>query len=240
MLKRLVNATIRFLLFFFVKIDKSELNRIPSHGPLLLVANHINFLDAPALITHLEPRPLAAFVKKETWDNPFLGFLFNVWGGIPIDRGTADFAAFKAAKDAIKDGKIFAVTPEGTRSESGLLQRGKSGIAILADKCKAPILPIAFYGQEEFKTNIKKLKRTKMTVKVGYPFMVYLNGDIIDKETMQEMADAIMLEIAELMPEKYYGVYRDITVDKEKYIKYLDRASWEHVPETFREQFSQA
>jgi len=177
MKKQLVNFSIKILLLFLLKIDTSELDQIPIHGPLLIVANHINFLDAPALITHLQPRPLTAFVKKETWNNPLMAFLFNVWDGIPIDRSTADFVAFKAAKEAIKQGKILAVTPEGTRSENGRLQRGKPGIAILAAKCDAPILPIAYYGHEEFKANFNKLKRTKMTIKVGRPFKLDLNGD---------------------------------------------------------------
>ncbi len=60
---------------------------VPAQGPLMLVANHVNFLDAPVMYTHLQPRPLTAFVKAETWDNPVMGLLFNIWGGIPIRRG---------------------------------------------------------------------------------------------------------------------------------------------------------
>jgi 1-acyl-sn-glycerol-3-phosphate acyltransferase len=239
MLAWLVNTVIRFLLHILLKIDSSELAKVPEKGPLMAVANHVNFLDAPVLITHLQPRPITGLVKKESWDNPLLAFLFNVWGGIPIDRSIADFTAFKEAKKVLNEGKILAVAPEGTRSNDGCLIRGKPGITILASKIDAPILPIAYFGHEEFRGNIRKLKRTRMTIKVGKPFKIVLQGDQKNKDVMQAVTDAIMLEIADLLPEKYHGVYADITLDREKYIRYLDGSFREHVPETLREQFTQ-
>jgi 1-acyl-sn-glycerol-3-phosphate acyltransferase len=101
-------------------------------------------------------------------------------------------------------------------------------------------LPIAYYGHEEFRANIRKLKRTRMTIKVGKPFMIKLDGDRKDKAVIQAVTDVIMLEIADLLPEKYHGVYADIAVDREKYIHYLDGSSGQHVPEALREQFTQA
>jgi len=109
MKKWLVNHIIKFLLGLFLKIDDQELEQVPQQGPLVVVANHVNFLDAPVLITHLHPRPTTGLVKKETWDKPLMAFLFNVWGGIPIDRDAADFAAFRKAKEALNDGMILAV-----------------------------------------------------------------------------------------------------------------------------------
>ena len=240
MLAWLVNTVIRFILHILLKIDSSELVSVPEKGPLLAVANHINFLDAPVLITHLQPRPITGLVKKESWDNPVMAFLFNVWGGIPIDRAIADFAAFREAKKALSEGKILAVAPEGTRSNNGYLMQGKPGITILASQIDAPILPIAYYGHEDFRANIRKLKRTRMTIKVGKPFKINLHGGQKNKEVMQAATDAIMLEIADLLPEKYRGVYAGITIDREKYIQYLDGSFWEHVPEAFGEQFTQA
>jgi len=101
MLKWLVNLIIRMIARILLKIDAKELQKVPMQGPLLAVANHVNFLDAPVVIAFLHPRPTTGLVKKESWDNPLHAFLFNIWGGIPIDREIADFAAFRAAKAAI-------------------------------------------------------------------------------------------------------------------------------------------
>jgi len=225
MLKWLVNNIVKFLTHIILKIDDQELEKVPDEGPLLAAANHVNFLDAPVIISHLHPRPTTGLVKKESWDNLLHAFLFNVWGGIPIDRDIADFTAFREAKKALKDGKILAVAPEGTRTEDGRMIRAKPGIGILATQCDCPILPMAYYGHENFSENLKRLKRTPMKIKVGDPFRINLEGHSKNKETMQALADAIMIEIAKLLPEKYRGVYAEDQFDQgefDSFIEYLD------------------
>jgi len=222
MKKWIVNHFIKLILRFILKIDSSELEKIPLKGPLLIVANHVNFLDAPVLISYLHPRPTTGLVKKETWDNPFLAFLFNVWDGIPIDRDIADFTAFRKAKEALSAGMILAVAPEGTRTEDGQLIRGKPGIAMLAARCDVPILPLAYYGHENYKKNIKRLKRTAMTIRVGECFKTSLNGHPKNKVTLQEVTDAIMMEVAQLLPKAYWGEYAHFEYIKSGFIKYLD------------------
>lgn len=131
----LVNTIIRVILHILLKIDASELKKVPNNGPLILAVNHVNFIEIPVLITQLLPRPITGLVKRETWDHPAKAFLFNLWEGIPIDRGMADFNAFKAAKAALLEKhQILAIAPEGTRSEDGRLIQGKPGITILDRK----------------------------------------------------------------------------------------------------------
>ena len=221
MLRWFVNSVIKLIAHTILKIDGKAIKKIPMEGPLLAVANHVNFLDAPVVIALLHPRPTTGLVKKESWDNALHAFLFNVWGGIPIDRDIADFNAFKAAKEALREGKILAVAPEGTRSRNGRMIRGKPGIAILARQCDVPILPLAYYGHEDFYDNIKKLKRTPMHIRVGEPFKINWEGKERDKETLQVVTDAIMLEVADLMPEGYHGDYAEIKVDRAEYIQPL-------------------
>lgn len=221
-LKWLVSWIIKQITHILLKIDRAELNKIQAKGPLLVVANHLNFLDAPVMITHLQPRPITGLVKKETWDTPLMAFLFNIWEGIPINREIADFTAFQKAKAALKEGKILAVTPEGTRSEDGRLIRGKPGIAMLALQTEAPIVAAAYYGHEDFKKNIRRLKRTPMIIRVGEPFRISLKGQPKNKETMQDIADAIMLEIARLLPQKYHGFYDQFELTHDNLIEYLE------------------
>ncbi|HAL73524.1 MAG TPA: hypothetical protein DCM45_00350 [Clostridiales bacterium] len=110
----LVHWVIRFLLFCLCKIDRQELKAVPKTGPMIVAGNHINFLDAPIGATYLYPRPIAALVKKETFDNPLFRFLFKTWGSIPVQRGTADFHALGQAVLALEKGRFFVIAPEGT------------------------------------------------------------------------------------------------------------------------------
>ena len=222
MLRGIVNTIVKGIAHLLLKIDASELKSVPMEGPLLVVANHVNFLDAPVVIALLHPRDTTGLVKKETWDNALQAFLFNVWGGIPIDRDIADFSAFRKAKEALQEGKILAVAPEGTRTENGRMIRGKPGVAILAKQCDVPILPVAYYGHENFKENIKHLKRSPMHIRVGEPFKINWEGKSRDKESLQAVTDAVMLEVADLLPEVYHGVYAEISMKRADYIRPLN------------------
>jgi len=222
MMKALLNNFVKFIVNILLKIDDAELEKVPQVGPLISVANHVNFLDVPVIISHLHPRPTTGLVKQENWEHPFFRFLFNVWDGIPIDRDIMDFKAFKEAKKALDKNKILAVSPEGTRTEDGQLIRAKPGIALLASQVDVPILPMAYWGHENFSENLKRLKRTTMKIRVGKRFRINFGDNRKSKELMQDVADAIMLEIAKLLPEKYHGVYSDISVDSDNLITYLD------------------
>lgn len=222
MLKFLVNHLVKFISHIILKIEAPNLGEIPPKGPLLGTANHINFLDVPIILSHLYPRPTTVLAKKETWNNPILSFLFNIWDGIPIDREIADFAAFKKSKQALREGKILAFSPEGTRTGDGGLIRAKPGVAMLAIQCDVPIQPVAYFGHEHFWQDIKRLKRSKMTIKVGKRFRINLNGQNKNKETYQDVADAIMIEIAKLMPEEYHGYYTNKSNSGSEFITYLE------------------
>ena len=87
---RVVNTTIKGLTRAICRVDDSQLVHVPERGPLIIVANHVNFLEVPLLFTHLQPRPVTGFAKAETWDNPAMALLFNLWGAIPLERGEAD------------------------------------------------------------------------------------------------------------------------------------------------------
>ena len=213
----LINPPIKAILSTFLKVDSSEVAGIPMEGPLIIATNHINSLDAPVGFSHLHPRPLTAFVKVETWDNLFMKFLFTAWDGIPIKRGEVDFTAFRLAEEALKQKKIVIVAPEGTRSKHGRLNQGYPGIALLANRSGAPVLPVVFYGNENIK-QLRLFRRTKMAIKVGTPFNIQLNGRALDRDSRKQITDEIMYEIARILPEENRGVYSDMTLTKKEFL----------------------
>lgn len=214
----IINPPIKAILSTFLDIDDREVVRVPMQGPLIIACNHINSLDAPVGFSHLHPRPLTAFVKVETWDNLFMKFLFTAWEGIPIKRGEVDFEAFRAAEEALKNRKIVLVAPEGTRSYHGRLNKGYPGIALLAIRSGAPILPVVFYGNEDFKSKFRLARRVNMTIKVGDPFTIDTHGKTLTRDVRDQLTNEIMYEIARVLPEKNRGIYHEINNSKQEFL----------------------
>ncbi|RLC64322.1 MAG: 1-acyl-sn-glycerol-3-phosphate acyltransferase, partial [Chloroflexi bacterium] len=192
---RVVTSAIKGLTHLLCRVDGAHLVRVPERGPLIIVANHINFLDAPLIYTHLQPRPVTGFAKVENWSNPILRPLFELWGAIPLDRGEADTAAFRRALEALEAGYIVAMAPEGTRSGDGRLQRGHPGVVLLALRSGAPLLPVVYYGGEHFWRNLTRLRRTDFHIVVGQPFSLDARGVRVTRQVRQHMADEIMYQL---------------------------------------------
>lgn len=216
----LVNSAIKQVIRIICQVDDSQLSQIPDQGPLILVVNHVNFLDVPLIYTHLLPRPITGLAKTETWDNPALRPLFNMWGAIPLQRGEADMNAMRLSLEALQAKKILAIAPEGTRSETGFLQRGKPGVVTLAIKSGAPLLPVVYYGGETFSQNMMKLQRTNFNIVVGFPFYVNTGDVKVTRDIRRQITDEIMYQLAKLLPENYRGYYSDLSKATQAYLQF--------------------
>jgi 1-acyl-sn-glycerol-3-phosphate acyltransferase len=217
---RVVTSTIKILTRILCRVDDAQLARVPDRGPLILVANHVNFLEAPVMYTHLRPRPITGLAKVESWDSPGLRFLANLWGAIPLRRGEPDLVALRRALDALKAGCILIVTPEGTRSGHGRLQQGHPGVALLALRSGVPLLPVVYYGGEHFWHNLPRLRRTDFRIVVGQPFHLHAHGARATRQVRRQMADEIMYQMAALLPPAYRGVYSDLVSATETYLHF--------------------
>ena len=217
---RVVNPIIKGLTHLLCRIDDAQLAQVPGRGPLILVANHINFVEIPILYTHLQPRPVTGFAKAETWNNPAWSRLFNLWGGIPLKRGKIDVSAFRRALEILEQGYILAVAPEGTRNNDGRMRRGHPGVVTLALHSGAPLLPMVYYGGESLKHNLSRLRRTDFHIAVGNPFYLDPGGARVTRKLRQQMTDEIMYQVAALLPPAYRGHYSDISAASEVYLRF--------------------
>jgi len=218
---RLVNGTIRRLVRMVCRVDDGQVVRIPTQGPLIIVANHINFIEPLVVYTHLLPRPMAFFAKIESWDNKLIGWLFDRWGGIPLKRGSADVGAVRLGLAALENGTILAVAPEGTRSGDGILREGHPGVVTMALHSGAPLIPMACYRHEDFWDNLTHLRRTDFRIAVGHPFTLQTN-DPVTREVRRQMIDEIMYQIAALLPPSYRGVYANLSEATETYLRFSE------------------
>jgi 1-acyl-sn-glycerol-3-phosphate acyltransferase len=116
---------------------------LPSHGPAIVAANHIGWLDGPLLGIVL-PRPVHALTKLDMFTGRTGAFLQRT-GQIPVDRFHPDPHAVKTALRVLRDGDVVGVFPEGTRGD-GELRRIHRGAAYFALASGAPVVPVVFLG----------------------------------------------------------------------------------------------
>jgi len=220
LLERIANLIIRAITSLICRIDADQLEKVPHQGPLILVTNHINFLEAPIIYTRLTPRRVTAFGKVETWNSLFFSWIFNLWGLIPIKRGEPDRKALRAGLAALKDGQILGIAPEGTRSNDGKLLKGRSGVVMMALLSGAPILPIMHYGSEKYQHNLKRFRRTDVKIIVGRSFTLDPGGKKVTHAVREQMTTDIMVQMAKLLPPDYRGEYSDLSAGTECYLHF--------------------
>jgi 1-acyl-sn-glycerol-3-phosphate acyltransferase len=201
------------------RVDDNQVERVPLQGPLILVTNHINILEIPVIYARLQPRLLHGLVLAERWKNPVVAWGLNACGTIPLERGGANLDAMRRAVEVLKKGEMLIISPEGTRSGDGQMQKAYPGLVPLALKSKAPLLPVGYHGGEGYKKNLARLRRTDFHLEIGTPFTLVGRGEEISREVRQQMVDEVMYRIAEILPPQYRGVYADLSQATEKYIQ---------------------
>jgi len=215
---RVITPIVRFVLGSICRVDARDMAKLPARGPLIIVTNHINFLEVPLLYAYTYPRNIIGLVKKETWENPLLGFLATSWEAVPIDRNASDIGALKASLDVLAAGGILAVAPEGTRSGDGRLGRGHAGVVQLAVRSGAAVVPVVHFGGESFWTNLGRLRRTRVTFRVGEAFRLDAPEGGFTRTSRAEASDELMRRIARLLPPRYRGVYSENPDRPERYL----------------------
>ena len=213
-----VNTIVKIGTGIMCRIDAPNLHKIPKQGPLLIYSNHTGQIEVPLVYSHVQPRPVTALAKVETWDGWFLRFIFNLWEAIPVRRGEADMVAVRKSLEVLEQGKILAIAPEGTRNKTGVLIKAHPGVITLALRSGAPLLPVVHWGGENFLPNLKRLKRTDFHIRVGEPFKLDPGSERVTREVRQQMVDEMMYRLAAMLPEYYRGAYANLENATEKYL----------------------
>lgn len=207
----------RFALRAFARVRiEGAVDAIPPSGPLIVAANHASNVDGVILGGWLTPalgRRIHWLGKREMTEWPIIGPLARFGSVHPVDRARGDAAAFRLAESLLADGQVLVVFPEGTRSPGGELQRPKDGLALLALRSGAPILPVGLVDTDRFWPKRRRVWYVGRTVRmnVGRPFTLAeaLGPELMaDRRAAKRAAtDAIMRRIADLLPERQRGAY---------------------------------
>ena len=187
------------------------MHHLPTSGPAIVAANHTSVLDS-FLVPALLPRRITYVGKAEYLDDWKTRYIFPALGMIPIDRsgGSAAQAALDTVASILGDGELFAIYPEGTRSRTGHLYKGRTGVARLSHRTGAPIVPVGLSGMREIQPPEASFPKlfSAATIRFGEPLWPDEHGDPADDPlAFRALTDALMFRICNLSGQKYIHRY---------------------------------
>ena len=173
---------------FSVRVEGAS--HVPPTGAVLLAGNHAGLLDGP-LVFLLSPRPAALLAKAELFVGP-LAAVLRALGHIPVRRGTPDRSALRQGLAELAAGRALGVFPEGTRG-AGQLDEITDGLAYLALRSGAPVVPIAVLGTKAAWPQGNRPPRLRAPVRLvfGPPVTVDAAGDPRARRTVSTAAEQL-------------------------------------------------
>ncbi len=185
-------AKLFYVIIYNITVIGKE-NIPEAKGGYIIASNHVSNNDPP--VVGITFKGKYTFMAKEELfhKNPIFTWLITQLGAFPVKRGAKDGAqAIEKALESLKNGRIFVIFPEGTRSKDGTLGRAKSGVTLIAAQAKAPVVPVFIrYGRKKF--------RRRVIVSIGEVIPAEkFDVDIEDKRVLKQLSATIMDEIAKL------------------------------------------
>jgi 1-acyl-sn-glycerol-3-phosphate acyltransferase len=187
------------------RVETEGLENIPKTGPCLLAVNHLSMADVPVVLTFL-PRRAIMLAHDSLKQNRFLDWFVSDMGqAIYVAEDRVDEVSLQQALAVMHAGGVLALAPEGSRSNTGGLLRGRTGVAWLATQIDVPVVPLVAWGQEKWRERGKRLGRLPIHVRAGVPLR-FPQGSATPA-ALRRYTDQIMARMAEMLPVEYQGVY---------------------------------
>ena len=196
---------IRLVAAVYARVEVVGREHLPREGGVILVSNHISSVD-PELLAALLPRHVRWMAKQEIFDHPFTGPLARLFGAFPVRREEADLSALRRSLQALEEGQVIGIFPEGHRSRTGRMLPALPGAAIIALRSGAPVLPVAISGSDTVRLPHlfwRPFQQPGIRIVVGEPFTLSRTRRI-SSEAVKEGTDIIVSRIVALLPERYW------------------------------------
>jgi 1-acyl-sn-glycerol-3-phosphate acyltransferase len=211
MVRKLVKWITRLLAFLTARVEISGLDKIPESGGCIVASNHIGRLEVLLVYAFLPRSDIILIAAEKYRKYGVFRWLVDRMDAVWVERFNADLHAVREVLKRLKQGEVFVIAPEGTRSKTEALQPARPGAAYLASKSGVPIFPVGVVGTEDriVRENLKRLRRSRVRTVIGDPFVLPEPPKGNRDAVMEQNTDEIMCRIAALLPESHRGVYKD-------------------------------
>ena len=172
----------------------------PPSGGVILAPNHISYADPPLAGSAVE-RKTWFMAKSQLFEIPILGPILPKVCAFPVKRGKPDRNALRTALELLAAGEVVVVFPEGTRSPDGELQQPELGVALLALRSGAPVVPMGLIGSDRLLPRHSPIPRfARVSVRIGKP-LYFDRQQSPSRESLESVAKEVMSSLAALIAE---------------------------------------
>jgi len=195
--------------------DVTGAEHVPASGPAIMASNHLSVVDS-VYLPLMVPRPVTFAAKSEYFTGTRLrdrvvGAYLRSTNQLSTDRAGARAAQamLDAALQLLKEGQLFGIYPEGTRSPDGRLYRGRTGVGYLALHSGAPVIPVAMIGTDRMLPPGARIPRPgKIEIRIGEPltFDQYRDGPAGARQR-RAVTDEVVQAIQRLSGQEYVPMY---------------------------------
>ena len=196
----------RFCFGNFGRLDVIGRESVPPYGPLIVVANHLSYTDPPLLVASL-PRPLHFIAKQELFRHAISRYFLRHFNVSSFERSSHGLDAMRLMLRLLAQDRAVVIFPEGHRSPDHTMKEAMLGVAYLAHKSQAPILPVGVTGTEKIPGWRLPFPLCRMRANIGQPFTLPVIEGKPSRQVLGSMRDMVMGRIAAMLPEEYRGVY---------------------------------
>ena len=208
--RRMIRGLIRILFALLIKVNVEGEENIPESGPLIVAANHFNFID-PLAVIYVMPWPLDFIGGHHMAFAPtFVRWLPRLWGLYRVRRDGSSRGALRQAEQTLLSGGVLGIFPEGG-SWATVLRPPRPGSAFLATRTDACILPVGLDGMPKIIPSLKKLRRATVTIRIGEPLGPFASTSRgrPGRAEIDSVGETILRAIGDLIPPEVRGVYSD-------------------------------
>ena len=186
----------------YFRLSHEGREHVPADGALIVAANHVSYLD-PAVLGATLPRPAHFIMVGGIWRKTGLNWFFRGMRSIPVDReGLMSRSALKAALDALARGEVVGIFPEGGRALPDGSVPALAGVALLARRSGAPVLPTGISGTFEALPRGRAIPRI---CKIRVRFGPLVRHEGLSREQDAAFTTVLMREIRALIDEPAVG-----------------------------------
>lgn len=205
-----VRLLARALILALTRCSLRGLEYLPKEGPALIAMNHLGDTDTAIILAALPVAPEALGKIELLSEYPVLWKLMDWYGTIWLHRGRVDRRALACAVQALTDGRIVTIAPEGRYTLTRGLEEGGFGAAYMALRAGVAIIPVALTGTDNRSVygSLRRLRRPPISLTVGKPLTIA--GDN-SPHALRRATQQIMEALARLLPPEQRGAYAHTT-----------------------------